>query len=65
MIATRDPSARPEPGVFFLQNRRKLMRQTVMACVTTALVTAIVAIWGTTLIIAHTEKQPPSFASRE
>ena len=34
------------------------MRQTVIACATTALVTGIVAIWGTTIIIAHTEKHP-------
>jgi hypothetical protein len=34
------------------------MRQTVIVAATTALVTAIVAIWGTTIIIAHTEKHP-------
>jgi hypothetical protein len=45
-------------GVFFLQNRRKQMRQTVIACTTTAVVTAIVAIWGTTIIVAHTETHP-------
>jgi hypothetical protein len=34
------------------------MRQTVIVAATTALVTAIIAIWGTTVIIAHTEKHP-------
>ena len=34
------------------------MRQTVIVAATTALVTAIVAIWGTTIIIAHTERHP-------
>ena len=34
------------------------MRQTVIVASTTALVTAIVAIWGTTIIIAQTEKHP-------
>jgi hypothetical protein len=57
-IATRGHSARPELGVFFLQNRSKQMRQTVIACTTTAVVTAIVAIWGTTIIVAHNEKHP-------
>jgi hypothetical protein len=33
------------------------MRQTILVVVTTALITAIVAIWGTTVIIAHTDKQ--------
>ena len=32
------------------------MRQTVIVSATTALVTAIVAIWGTTVIIANNEK---------
>ena len=40
------------------QDRRKQMRQTVIVAATTALVTAIVASWGTTVIIAHTEKHP-------
>ena len=48
----------PRAGRVFLQNRRKQMRQTVIVAATTALVTAIVAIWGTTIIIAHTEKDP-------
>ena len=34
------------------------MRQTVIVAATTALVTAIVAIWGTTIIIDHTERHP-------
>ena len=34
------------------------MHQTVIVAATTALVTAIVAIWGTTIIIAHTERPP-------
>ena len=34
------------------------MRQTVIVAATTALVTAIVAIWGTTTMIAYTEKHP-------
>ena len=32
------------------------MRQTLIVVATTALVTAIIAVWGTTVIIAHTEK---------
>jgi hypothetical protein len=31
------------------------MRQTLIVAATTALITAVVAIWGTTVIIAHTE----------
>jgi hypothetical protein len=34
------------------------MRQTVIVAATTTLVTAIVAIWGTTIIIDHTERHP-------
>ena len=34
------------------------MRQTVIVAATTALVTAIVASWGTTVMIANTEKHP-------
>jgi hypothetical protein len=34
------------------------MRQTVIVAATTALVTAIVASWGTTIMIADTEKHP-------
>ena len=34
------------------------MRQTVIVAATTALVTAIVASWGTTIMIANTEKHP-------
>jgi hypothetical protein len=34
------------------------MRQTIIVIATTALVTAFIAIWGTTVIIAHTQKQP-------
>jgi hypothetical protein len=34
------------------------MRHTIIVAATTALVTAIVAIWGTTIIIAHTERHP-------
>jgi hypothetical protein len=34
------------------------MRQTIIVVATTALVTAIVAIWGTTVIIAHTQNGP-------
>ena len=34
------------------------MRQTVIVAATTALVTAIVASWGTTIIIAYTDKHP-------
>lgn len=34
------------------------MRQTVIVIATTALVTAIVAIWGTSVIIAHTQTNP-------
>jgi hypothetical protein len=34
------------------------MRQTIIVAATTALITAIVAIWGTTVIIAHTQNGP-------
>jgi hypothetical protein len=34
------------------------MRQTIIVIVTTALLTAIVAIWGTSVIIAHTQTNP-------
>ena len=34
------------------------MRQTVIVAVATALLTAIVASWGTTIIITHAEKHP-------
>ena len=34
------------------------MRQTVIVAAMTALVTAIVASWGTTVIIAHAQKHP-------
>ena len=34
------------------------MRQTLIVASTTALVTAIVASWGTTIMIANTEKHP-------
>jgi hypothetical protein len=34
------------------------MRHTIIVVATTALVTAIVAIWGTTVIIAHTQNGP-------
>ena len=34
------------------------MRQTLIVASTTALVTAFVAVWGTTIIIAHTDKRP-------
>jgi hypothetical protein len=43
--------------------QEKHVRQTIIACATTALVTAIVAIWGTTIIIAHTEKHPEAAAA--
>jgi hypothetical protein len=39
------------------------MRQTIIASATTALLTAVVAIWGTATIIAHTEKHPEALAS--
>ena len=39
------------------------MHQTVIVAATTALVTAIVASWGTTVIIAHTEKHPEAAAA--
>jgi uncharacterized membrane protein YcjF (UPF0283 family) len=39
-----------------LRNRRKHLRQTVMIAATTALVSSIVAIWGTTVIIAQMQK---------
>jgi hypothetical protein len=39
------------------------MRQTVIASATTALVTAIVAIWGTAVVIGHTEKHSEAMAS--
>ena len=54
----RGHSACPERGEFFPQNRRKQMRQTIIVAATTALVTAIVANWGTTIIIAYTDKHP-------
>jgi hypothetical protein len=38
--------------------KEKHMRHTIIVAATTALVTAIVAIWGTTIIIAHTERHP-------
>jgi hypothetical protein len=31
------------------------MRQTIVVAVTTALITAIVAVWGTTVIVANTQ----------
>jgi hypothetical protein len=34
------------------------MRQTIIVAATTALITAIVAIWGTTVIIANTQNGP-------
>jgi hypothetical protein len=34
------------------------MRQTLIVASATALVTAFVAVWGTTVIIAHTDKRP-------
>lgn len=34
------------------------MRQTVITAASTALITAIVSIWGTTIIIAHSQKSP-------
>jgi hypothetical protein len=34
------------------------MRHTIAVAATTALVTAIIAIWGTTVIIAHTQNGP-------
>ena len=34
------------------------MRQTVIVAAMTALVTGIVASWGTNVIIAHTQKHP-------
>jgi hypothetical protein len=34
------------------------MRHTIIVAATTALVTAIIAIWGTTVIIAHTQNGP-------
>jgi hypothetical protein len=39
------------------------MRQTVIVAATTALVTAIVASWGTTVIIAYAEKHPEAAAA--
>ena len=39
------------------------MRQTVITSATTALVTAIVAIWGTAVFIGHHEKRPEALAS--
>jgi len=39
------------------------MRQTVIVAATTALVTAIVAIWGTTVIIANNEKHSKASTS--
>jgi len=39
------------------------MRQTVIASATTALVTAIVAIWGTAVFIGHPEKHSEAVAS--
>ena len=44
------------------------MRQTVIVAVTTALVTAIVATWGTTIIVANTtptklQAQAPSLGT--
>ena len=41
------------------------MRQTVIVAATTALVTAIIASWGTTVIIAHTEKHPEAATSQK
>jgi hypothetical protein len=41
------------------------MRRTVIVAATTALVTAIIASWGTTVIIAHTEKQPDAATSQK
>jgi hypothetical protein len=38
------------------------MRQTLIVVATTALITAVIAIWGTTVIIAHTQKQPDEAA---
>ena len=34
------------------------MRRTITIAASTALVTAIIAIWGTTVIIAHTQNGP-------
>jgi hypothetical protein len=48
-----------------LQNRREQMRQTVIVATMTALVTAIIASWGTTIIIAHTEKHPEVATSQK
>jgi hypothetical protein len=39
------------------------MRQTVIVAATTALVTALVASWGTTIIVANTEKPEAATAS--
>jgi hypothetical protein len=41
------------------------MRQTVIVAAATALVTAIIASWGTTVIIAHTEKHPEASTSQK
>ena len=41
------------------------MRQTVITAATTALVTAMVAIWGTTVIIAHSQKGPATAATAD
>ena len=39
------------------------MRQIIIASATSAFVTAIVSIWGTAVIVAHTEKRPEPVAS--
>jgi hypothetical protein len=41
------------------------MRQTIIASAATALVTAIVAVWGTAVIVAQTEKHSEAVASTQ
>jgi hypothetical protein len=41
------------------------MRQTIIVAATTALVTAVIAIWGTTVIIAHTHNGPDAVVSSD
>jgi|RhiMethySRZTD1v2_1073278.scaffolds.fasta_scaffold339307_2 hypothetical protein len=39
------------------------MRQTLLVVVTTAVITAIIAIWGTSVIIAHSQKNSEEAAA--
>jgi hypothetical protein len=48
----------PAARIVAFRNWRKLMRQIVIVVATTALITAIISIWTTTVIIAHTQKHP-------